>query len=422
MLCYVKKLYYLIYLFGFILLGQELGEITIYNTNNSNLVYNQLNCLEFDSENRLWIGTQNGLSVFNETENSWINISNNNLPTNIITALEFNNWNETYSNMFVGTFEGLALALWESELTGTQEENITWYAQYGATCSPNNGIISTLLYDNELWSGSPEGLCVEGLGPEGSWLLQNTETEFYSNNITSITKNINNDIIAIGTMNGGLVTYDNEFNIYYSSNSNILDNTVFDVAFDQNNNIIICTPQAGLGVLTENGSWVWLNTVNSMLPTNSLKKIVVDNNNDLWITTLENGLIHYKNNTFYNYTIDNSNLPDNKINCLKFGPNNHLWLGTDTAGLVKINTPIMSVKQEKNNCYNVYPSVFHSFINIDLDYPSNISIFNQQGQLINRYNLTNQKNTLSMQEYKPGIYLIRIQSKKETLIKKLIKY
>ena len=156
-------------------------------------------------------------------------------------------------------------------------------------------------------------------------------------------------MVAIGTMNGGLVTYDQEFNIYYSSNSDILDNTVFDVVFDQNNNIIICTPQAGLGVLTENGSWVWFNTVNSTLPTNSLKNIVVDNNNNLWITTLENGLIHYKDNTFYNYTMANSDLPDNKINFLKFGPNNHLWLGTDAAGLVKINTPIVSNKENIKN-------------------------------------------------------------------------
>ena len=133
---------------SFNLFAQELGDLTIYNSNNSNLSYNKINCLEFDSENRLWIGTQNGLNIFNENENSWINISNNNLPTNIITTLEFNNWNETYSNMFVGTFEGMALGLWASELIGTQGKNITWYEQYGSTCSPNSGIISALLYDN----------------------------------------------------------------------------------------------------------------------------------------------------------------------------------------------------------------------------------------------------------------------------------
>ena len=139
-----------------------------------------------------------------------------------------------------------------------------------------------MLWDESLWVGTTGGLCVESAGPEGTWLMENTNTGFYSNNITSIKKNNSNNLIAIGTMNGGLVTFDNTFNIYYNSNSDILDNTVWDVAFDQNNNIILCTPQAGMGVLIENGSWLWFNTVNSNISTNSLTKIVVDINNNVW--------------------------------------------------------------------------------------------------------------------------------------------
>ena len=124
-------------------------------------------------------------------------------------------------------------------------------------------------------------------------------------------------MIAIGTMNGGLVTYsDDLFNIYYSTNSDILDNSILDVTFDNNNNVIMCTPQAGMGVFTQNGSCIWFNTINSELPTNSLKNVVVDSNNNLWITTLEDGLIQYKNNTFYTYNTENSNLPDNQINTI----------------------------------------------------------------------------------------------------------
>ena len=66
---YYRKIFFcLICLLSFNLFAQELGDLTIYNTNNSNLSYNKINCLEFDDENRLWIGTEDGLSVLDEVE------------------------------------------------------------------------------------------------------------------------------------------------------------------------------------------------------------------------------------------------------------------------------------------------------------------------------------------------------------------
>jgi len=222
-------------------------------------------------------------------------------------------------------------------------------------------------------------------------------------------------------MNGGLITYNNEFNIYYSSNSDILDNTVLDLAFDQNNNIILCTPQAGLGVFTQSGSWIWFNTINSDLPTNSLQNLVVDNNNNFWITTLEDGLIQYVNNTFYHYTTDNSELPDNSINCLKIGPDNHLWLGTETAGVVKINTPETSIIEQNNQSTHIWPNTFNNNISIQLDKYSMITIVNPRGQLIATYKFNPGFNNINTTNYMSGLYLMMIESQGHRSIQKMIK-
>ena len=422
---YSLSFVYLISILGISVSAQNLGNLTIYNTNNSELSYNQINCLEFDGENRLWIGTENGLNILEEDNNNWSSFNTTStpwcyLPSNIITALE---WADDPSMMFVGTTNGI-IDYWDAgePISDQNPENGAWYPAFGASCYPNNGIINCLLYNNGVWSGSSDGLCIQYLGGEDTWLLQNTETGLYSNNITNITRNLNNDIIAIGTMNGGLVTYDGEFNIYYSSNSDILDNTVFDVAIDQNNNIIICTPQAGLGVLTESGSWIWFNTINSTLPTNSLKNIVVDNNNNLWITTLEDGLIHYKDNVFYNYNIENSNLPDNTINCLQFGPNNHLWLGTDTAGLIKINTPVISNHENQKEITKIPPTIFDSQIHIDLLTNAYVYIYNQNGKLIHNEILSSGYQYINTKHYKSGLYFLAIESNNNRFTKKIIKY
>ena len=60
----VSILVILILTLGCDLLAQDLSNIEIYNTSNSGINYNQINCIEFDDQNRMWIGTQNGLNVF----------------------------------------------------------------------------------------------------------------------------------------------------------------------------------------------------------------------------------------------------------------------------------------------------------------------------------------------------------------------
>ena len=77
-------------------------------------------------------------------------------------------------------------------------------------------------------------------------------------------------------MNGGLITYNGEFINYYSENSGILDNSILDLAFDLNDNIIVTSPQAGLGILTNTGNWIfsyhikWLNQIKK----SSLKRVL----------------------------------------------------------------------------------------------------------------------------------------------------
>ena len=190
----------LISLLSITLFSQNLEDITIYNTDNSGLIYNQINCLEFDDENRLWIGTENGLSIFHESENTWLNMSEEGqggLSSNIITALESDNVNSS-STMFIGTVEGITYSFWDSGEFGDDGEGVSWLPNYGSTCNPNQGIIKSILHDNnatQLWSGSTDGLCVEGLVEDEAWLLYNTETGFYSNNITSIKRNPSNNLI-----------------------------------------------------------------------------------------------------------------------------------------------------------------------------------------------------------------------------------
>ncbi len=420
---YLKLLYYLALFVGLNSFSQNLNDIEIYNTENSDIIFNQINSIEFDNQNRLWAGTANGLSIFDLSTNTWYNFDepNSTLTWCCESSVNINtiHWAEAINKMYIGTNNGIIS--FDNSNNDINYDDTNWTTNIGLDCSANSSIINAILYDNGIWSGSTDGLCIEYFGGEGEWLLQNTQTGFYSNHYKSINQNPNTNLIAIGTMNGGLITYDGEFNNYYSSNSGILDNSVFDAVFDQNNNIIITTPQAGLGILTESGSWIWLNTLNSNIPTNSLKNITVDVNNNLWITTLENGLTHYKNNLFYNYNTSNSNLPDNQINCLSFDQDNNLWIGTNSSGLIKINNPTLDTPSFTKPFDNIKISASWDLIEVNLHEKGQYEILNQNGQLINTGFFNPGDNKVNTAAFASGLYIFKIKTNESAFVYKILK-
>mgnify|MGYP001350777804 CR=1 FL=1 len=392
------------------LTSQSLGLVTIYNTSNSSIISNEINCLEFDNQNNLWIGTPSGLNILEE-DGSWsyFNIDSvTNTENNNITCLEYTT--TLTPKMYIGTNSGIissSINLWE--------------VNKGWECHPNNGTINAISCDSGLWVGTTEGLCFETIETKSGWGLDNIKSGFYSNNITSIKHNNSTNKTVIGTMNGGLVIYDETgFDVYYSSNSGILDNTIWDLAFDENNNLILCTPQAGMGILTNNGSWIWLNTINSTIASNSLKKVVVDNNNSIWISSLESGLIEYTNNSFYTYNTENSELPDNTIKSLLVGPNNNLWIGTQSNGLIKA-TINNNIANDLQKTIASHATVFDSYISLKGVMSKAVLIFNQQGQLV-KISLNHNSDSIKINtaNFKPGLYFAHILG--ESKVQKLIKY
>ena len=202
--------------------------------------------------------------------------------------------------------------------------------------------------------------CVQFFQGKEEWSLFNTQTGFFQTITKALKKHQQHN--GIGTMNGGLITYNGEFINYYSENSGILDNSILDLAFDLNDNIIVTSPQAGLGILTNSGNWIWLNTVNSNIISNSLKNVIVDGNNSVWITTLQDGISQYYNNNFYNYNTDNSSLTDNEINCLIVDNEENLWLGTKNSGLIRTETFYSNISEESLDEYQINFKKWNNYI------------------------------------------------------------
>ena len=373
----------------------------VYNSENSPLPYNQINDITLDFENNLIIGTEYGLARLNTNEN-W--------------DVFFDEGKESglTSNIIKSVYTNLNNDIWACGPDGISiihTDNTYSYLNTTNTSLPSN-FAKSILFENEnkIWIGTTGGLA---LIENDNWILYDFlgMTNIFSNHITKIIKHPNNETLFIGTLNGGLVTYDNEFIFLNNNNSELLDNTIKDLHFDEDENLIITTTFAGLGVWTNTNLWVWFNSqINPSLPffINSLGDISIDENNNIWIATMEDGLIKYANNNWTFYNSENTNLPDDNINCIKYDIiNNKIWIGTQTQGVVSMNLENINLYEDiSKSAINIINTYHTNNLIIDSKINATIEILNYSGSIIKTFELKKGLNNIHTGEINSGIYFI----------------
>ena len=149
-----------------------------------------------------------------------------------------------------GYVQLMVFQYWNIILSGEFTDENWEYYNTDNSFIPSNMAKSILFEESgKIWIGTTSGLAII---ENDSWNVQTFETEgIYSNNIKKIIQNPYDQKIYLGTLNGGLYTWENnEFYYWNNTNSGLIDNTINDFIFDPNNNLIITSPSAGLEVQT----------------------------------------------------------------------------------------------------------------------------------------------------------------------------
>lgn len=293
----------------------------------------------FDSEGYCWVATTQGLSRLKKEANGYAEKKFTSDPSvlssisdNYVTAVT----QDQHGNLWIGTINGL-------NLYNRQTENFTrFYTGTGMNLVNNN--IRTLLPDRSgtLWIGTQEGLSLMNPVTKTCTSYQNDaadEKSLSQNSVHSLFEDANGTV-WIGTFFGGVNmvhTYTTGFSVWRNnpSPSSISNNVVSSVVADDNNNLWIGTEGGGLNYLNRSTGNVtrykYDQSVKESLGSNLVKTVFIDRDKNLWVGTHGGGLNLYNSSTgrFNQFFIDEdeNKRKQTEVVALLEDKENHFWVG-----------------------------------------------------------------------------------------------
>jgi len=369
---------------------------TVFTTENSGISYNIVNTVTSDSQNRLFIGTEWGLSIYeNETWEVW-RADESPLPEDKIRTV----YSDPQNQVWVGGFLNTPSIIENDSLVPFElEPPLSNHIKDILLVQQNEGEI--------LYMATEGGLGIYNFKTENWEILDFFSAYIESSNFTSLAYDEDVGLLA-GTFNGGLVIIKNNGQVEtYFGEGVIPDNTISDIAIDENNLVWLASPAGGL--ITFNGSnFESISTFNSNIHSQSISCLWVVNSKEVWFGTNTAGLGLLKDGEFSHYDSNNSILIDNKINDLYLQNDSILWVATEN-GLAKLcifdkilTTPTISVVDNL-----IFPNPATSKINIRQPFYDELHIYNRVGEVVFKSNSPIQQ--IEVSHFNPGLYYVTIK-------------
>jgi ligand-binding sensor domain-containing protein len=164
-----------------------------------------------------------------------------------------------------------------------------------------------------------------------------------------------NDNIWVGSWSNGIAVFDgNVWKNFNTSNSNIPNDTIYTIVADSKNHIW-CGTRNGLAKF-DGSSWAVYKPENSPMQVPFVRNIGIDKENTIWFScgnVLEGGLMTFDGKNWELYTPENSILPCRAIDKILIDENNVKWVGTTqyqgTGGLVRIKGKTWDLYNKSNS-------------------------------------------------------------------------
>jgi signal transduction histidine kinase/ligand-binding sensor domain-containing protein/DNA-binding response OmpR family regulator len=333
------------------------------NLNSASLLSNAIYSLFRDSENNIWIGTDEGLDMLSSSQLSLLNPkfihyskSKYNKFSNVLCVLEASN-----GDLVIGTRGGGL-----SFINKKSKEITTYETDKNDNKTLNNNSVNCLLEDRSgvLWIGTLGGGCnkINLYQKQFSNFTINLKnnSQVASNYIRSIYED-NNNLLWIGTLDGGLFTYKENENLFSrfptytienkndptSINKSIYGKNIFSIL--EGNNDELWVGADGINIINRKTGKVKHHLVDygnpDSLMSNSIFSIAKDDDGSFWIGSwgaLHHYLVHENNGKGYfvryrNNEKDTNSLSDNVVRYVYNDPlNSDMWVATLNGGICRL--------------------------------------------------------------------------------------
>jgi len=286
---------------GVLWVGTQYSGVSYYNTkskpfNHYNYDYyrkkklSSLQAIIEDNTGDIWIGTLDGIIVYNAKNNTTKYIkhdpeNNNSLCDNFVTSII----QDSDGDFWFGTNSGLSYYHPEKNL----------FTNFFSLPEDSNSLASSSIWglledkDGLIWISTWGGgvSCYnKQTGKFTNYLHSNNKNSIPADN-THLVYEDSQGNIWIGTWEGGLSCYNKETNTFKNyihepkNESSLIHNTVVTLCEDKNKNIWIGTFGGGIDIFNPTTESFKHLTTETGLPSNSIMGILEDNNNNVWAST-----------------------------------------------------------------------------------------------------------------------------------------
>lgn len=347
---------------GLILLDKHSGNTTKYQqsiNNKSSIAQNTIHTIFRDSQDRFWIGTNNGLSLFNSDKSNFQNFYNN--PTNPASLS---------GNQILNIFEDRSGIIWIS----ANQNGLNRFSKSFAAFSNyyHNPLNSNSLSSDEVWA-------IHEVNYNNLWIGS-------SNGLTHWNRNRNT------------------FEHYHPKSNPITHNVIRAIDGFKNDKLIIGTDGGGINIFSlENGSvksYINSNSAES-ISSNFIRDFLRNKDGTYWIATMDGlNLFDPVKETFVSYKNipgDKTSLSDNRILDIEKDTNGNIWLATYN-GLCVFYTNIQEFKTFKNDPNNNNSLSHNETINLFYSSKEENLIWVSTEFGLNEFDITNEIWTRHVQE------------------------
>ncbi len=341
------------------------------------LPHKMVHCVTLDNQNRAWIGTENGLCIWDESNNEFRCFEYDiRKPKGLNTNPIYNSFTDKDGNIWLGTYFG-GINLWCNKSTkftywepGTSEDHL-------------GGKVVSCFYEDKnhnIWIGT-EDMGVNKISSKTGHIEKVTE-QLTNSNLSY--KNVH-DLLLVDQTHLWIATYSGGINVLNNQNNQITCFQVKDYpllasdfvyALTQQNNLIYIGTNSGISVYDKNTkkfsrffeqiisnevivsfAWknktLWICSYDNVYSYNTISgqllkheklsaiegfgQVLCDSKGYLWLTTNNRGLIRYDENKetiqFFN---KETGFPTNRIFSIESADNQTIWASTNN-GIIHLN-------------------------------------------------------------------------------------